>query len=358
MPTVMLKDAVSKQVVLTSNSPATVGLDNCCCCPDVTLYCDSIFASRTKCGFPEFGGFVSTPPKYYLVRTIHIVRDSDSTSPFAVCTSHWDETETDTYTVNDDDGSCTLDKVCSGGGSGTDFSGTFSFNYVLSGGNCIQSGTVVPCSTACLTPNAGGPTGATTSVETCTSHITGGGGHINADLTETTTLSSEYTTADLKTKTVAGLPDYSGIYHCSDEETGCACDVDAGYDTGQGCNCSAVMNLSDDETSYSIQRFKYKFLFDAAESAFTIYWTERFTPDDMSGPTDTAKSESQAAGDTESSEFEVTEDACPSNGTVDIVNIRWSLDGTGCGDPSLVDGSSCDPSSDDCTGSYQNCCQS
>src|SRR5437762_6123992 len=70
-------------------------------------------------------------------------------------------------------------------------------------------------------------------------------------------LSDQYTTAMLVSNTVGALPPYPGTF------------------TG---DCSAYHWLSDDESSYSIQRFRYKFTFPAATQPFVIHWVERFTP--------------------------------------------------------------------------------
>jgi len=68
-------------------------------------------------------------------------------------------------------------------------------------------------------------------------------GHYHTDI------SSEYTTADLRTNTIAALPAYSGTFGCH-----------PGYLTGQGCDFSSFANLSVDEINYTIRRFKHKFL--------------------------------------------------------------------------------------------------
>jgi len=162
----------------------------------------------------------------------------------------------------------------------------------------------------------------------------------NSDDSTSNSYSNEYTTNQLIFNTIAALPAYDDVYDDS---------------------CSASRNLSSDELSYSIQRFKYKFTFSSAVEAFTIYWTERFSPSGGGSFTDTDKSESQAINDTESNVFEVDEPN--SNGSITIVNIRWSLDATvcgvsqtPCGDPPILVSSSCDPSTTDCTSDYDNCC--
>lgn len=63
-------------------------------------------------------------------------------------------------------------------------------------------------------------------------------------------LSNEYTTAMLVSNTITALPPYPGTF------------------TG---TCSAYRNLSSDETSYNIRRFRYKFTFPAATQPFVIH---------------------------------------------------------------------------------------
>jgi 3D (Asp-Asp-Asp) domain-containing protein len=112
------------------------------------------------------------------------------------------------------------------------------------------------------------------------------------------TLSDEYTTAMLIANTIGALPPYPGSF------------------TGV---CSAYRNLSSDETSYSIQRFRYKFTFAAAAQPFVIHWVERFSPTGNESPTDTPQSEQIPIGATESRVHEVLEPA--SNGTVTIEDL-------------------------------------
>jgi len=109
-------------------------------------------------------------------------------------------------------------------------------------------------------------------------------------------LTDEYTTAMLISNTIAALPAYDGVYD------------DA---------CGASRELSSDETSYSITRFRYKFTFPAATQPFTIHWVERFTPDGGGPPTDTPQSEQIPIGASESNVHEVLEPS--SNGTVTVV---------------------------------------
>lgn len=260
------------------------------CTFDATLVCDSISASRTKCGYTECSGFESTPPKYYLHKTDNWVR-SDS-RPATSCTSSWGFTTT-TDNVVDEDGNCVDTVTCSGSGTITDNTGTFNFSWVSNGSNgCVATNAGLAfCTSACLTPDSGGCTSATVSVRTCSSHP----GPFDVDLTETITISNEYTTADLISNTEGALPDYDDDFNDS---------------------CSASYDLSDDETSLTIQDFRYKFTFDAAAHSCILRWIERFTPE-VGDVVDTPRSFSVTAGMTETTVFTVVHPS--ENGEITIV---------------------------------------
>jgi hypothetical protein len=113
------------------------------------------------------------------------------------------------------------------------------------------------------------------------------------------TLSNEYTTEMLIANTEAALPPYPGTF------------------TG---TCSAYRDLSSDETSYTIRRFRYKFTFPAGTQPFVIHWVERFSPNGGGPPSDTQQSEEISIGATESSVHEVLEPN--SNGTTTIEDVH------------------------------------
>jgi len=102
----------------------------------------------------------------------------------------------------------------------------------------------------------------------------------------------------LISNTVAALPAYPGTF------------------TG---DCSAYRNLASDETSFSIQRFKYKFTFPTATQPFVIHWVERFTPAGNGSPRDTSRCEPIPTGVTESGIHEVREP--DSNGAITIQDV-------------------------------------
>lgn len=178
---------------------------------------------------------------------------------------------------------------------------------------------------------------------------------------------NEYTTAELKTKTIAALPSYSGRYTCEDHPPGCSpsgtpC---VPFAAGQGCFCTAFANLSSTEISYTARKFKYKFRFTGsascrlrilrnhtfkptltagityntvsyaagAEDPRPVSWTVApQTPlvinfsSDPCGPTNPGGAPTNPTGTTlqfDSSVFTVDEPA--SNGTIYVTDIRWSI---------------------------------
>ncbi len=198
------------------------------CCSPVTL-------CKDQCGFAENPGFVSDPPKFYATKTVHIVRtETLGGGGQEDCASDWDETST--YTI--DPTTCIETLDCSGGGT----AGPDSFMWTLSDDNCIQvGGPQFSCGNSCLTPTSGGPISSTVSVETCTDHVTGGGGfHYDVTITVTTTLSdeiSEISTEDLIAATIAMLtcdPALCNPAYTLNEDESC-CTAHCEFQTGDPC---------------------------------------------------------------------------------------------------------------------------
>lgn len=217
-----------------SSGTLTITLDGDCAAP--TLQCDSISASKTKCGFSENTGYVSTPPKIYLSRlwgggmaqntysedtcdavdlieTYEVRFSGEVTYSRSTCeasgTNNWAEYR---------------DGVLED--SGTTQSGQMDSYVAFCSGECdptTNSTTkeFVP-DNACL--------GAFPAHKTYAPSAPGG----NA----VQVLSDEYTTANLITDTVNALPSYPGTW------------------TG---TCSSYRDLSTDELTYTVRRFKYRF---------------------------------------------------------------------------------------------------
>lgn len=280
------------------------------------LICDSISASKSKCGFSNP---CSVDGKVWLTRFGETQRDlsfveTESPTCHVYFELHDYASETDTYNPD----SCLFEAgSCTGGGSQSLTADPTLCNdiYDCSGGYALCSGSPLPCG---MVNNLTNPGFATPSSD-CGSSV-----NSSSTLCETTTtlcsayyqsgsktwvnrltFSNEYTTAMLISNTVGALPSYPGTF------------------TG---TCSAYRNLSSGETSYTIRRFRYKFTFLAATRPFIIRWVERFWPEDGGSPSDTFQSESISIGATQSSIREVLEPSSDGTVTIEYVCVDPSFD--------------------------------
>ena len=194
----------------------------CVLCSDTITLC--------KCGYPEFTGFESTPPKYYLQREFHVTRTDVTTAPFPECSCNWDFTTTNVGTV-DGDGNCSVVCTCSGATDCADIidcswvtggAGTCGDNNWAAGCHGTESGCPAGCTGYCLVADSGGPVSATESIETCSNHVFSG---LDVDFIDHITLSSEYTTAMLIANTLALLPmcpdGCTAIYALNEDQSCC-----------------------------------------------------------------------------------------------------------------------------------------
>lgn len=229
-------------------------------CTAPTLACDSISASLTKCGFDEFGT-PSSPPKVYLGKTQSGGLDDSAYNPGYTYYNQWSgsflynsdcSTNTDTRALDVAIGDgCSATKTITGTGGQIDYefspgnpNGLYVWDLDCSGTTSVQ---LYGCS---------GPTVISTTVM---EYAQTGCGTSTGGSTVTLTLNNEYTTATLISNTVAALPSYPNTF------------------TG---TCSSYRNLSSDELTYSIRRFKYKFILPTLTgcSAYAISWMEGSTP--------------------------------------------------------------------------------
>lgn len=241
-------------------------------CPALTLVCDSISASKSKCAVCQVT--ISGVTHYYLkckwactVAGQHLEEELllDAAAGCNYCNP-------DTHTSD----------------------GTHIFRHYTSGGVLDCTRTVVYCGGS-LVSLTSDPSGCNTCSPT--------GSSVES--------SSEYTTEILEATAVAALPDYSGF------------DGDHSI-SGQNTTCSATRALSTDETSYSIRRFKHKWTFPTpAPFNYTLKWKEHFVPSGGGSATDTDRSASITSGDTETAVFEVLEPA--TNGTTNITNVTCTI---------------------------------
>jgi len=186
--------------------------------PAPTLQCDSVEASDNKDGNAEFAGYESTPPKYY----------RESIGAGSITQKIWEFNPGCTGTVTE-----TIV---------TNFSGTY-------------AGTLpAPCADVACVPSA------TATVKTYTGDGACYGTFPNHQHTGTgtLTLSDEFTTAQLIAQVAAALGGYPGTW--------------AG-------DCTAYRNLTADEFTYTIRKFRYRFALPTL-TGFTTYkitWTEGAT---------------------------------------------------------------------------------
>ena len=278
---------------------------NCCGCdvktdacspcesPGIALSCDTINASKTKCGLSPYqdsevgpyggdalilgdhyleiqkndclsgnSGFVGVgsvvdPNKVYLVETqtwIYCPDPADCDCADAVCSAEGTMTKTETWTVATP---CTNEVVISGHAVVT-CSSPLCFN-----GATFDDALVLYC--------------------------------VKIDAVR----SSEYTTVMLKDNTIAALPAYPGTFMGT---------------------CSAIRSLSDDETSYSIQRFKPQFTFASSGVSRTLHYKEHLVPD-VGSPSDIARTISVSSGTTSVIGATVIEPSV--NGTITIADKHF-----------------------------------
>jgi hypothetical protein len=265
-----------------------IGISGGACACRATLSCDQISASRTKCGYGNSNllhrYFLGTQTTCNGTNSQHLSCDPlpgffgfDITiTTISPATGTQTLNENDNCTESHSSGSVnktTVTYICDGGPGNTT---NETLVLTLSGGICGGGGTI--------------------SVSGTTVTVT----HTSETLfcVETFDYSNEYTTDQLISNTNSALPSYDDV-----------------FDGG----CSASRNLSDDESSYSISRFKPKFtIVDALEFDFDIYYNEHFEPDDGE-PVDTARRVTIPEGETEIIGDEVTEP--DENGTITITDI-------------------------------------
>ncbi len=271
--------------------------DPCGSCLEVTLVCDSIAASKTKCGFAAS------------LLLGHLVRN------YACGAGDGSPTYSDPVSGNNIYRTAiSVATGCECPGSGFTATGEITIGCSFSRPDCTRTNS---CSGSISGPGTSICKSTTCSDDVATLH------HCLAQFSEfpsaccislVNTLSDEYTTEELIADTIAALPPYCGVFGCADRGS---CTI-----MGQGCSCAAVLDTNPSETIYTIQRFKYKFTFPAQATGFTINWNEHFVPESGS-PVDTPMSESIPAGNTESGVYEVLEPS--TDGTITITDVTTTV---------------------------------
>jgi hypothetical protein len=266
-------------------------------CPSASVVCDSVSASKSKCGF---AGFQSDETiTYYLQCIRHLFIPSDLTQDCAGCPVDL----TITTTVNSS--TCDSTVACSGTAktcdpvSITSPQGSIPCDPCdLSCGSVCMDGWFVNCpSLDCGEIDIDSPYTQSDTYAKC----------VSGSIYEEWTLSEEYTLAILKSNTISALPVYSGSY-------------------GETC-LGATYNLSSDGSSFTLRREKCKIQFSAAACAgMVVTWKEHFVASPSGTVTDVNKSWTASGGETEIGVYTIPDPT--SNGTTTITNI--TVDCSGC----------------------------
>ena len=244
----------------------------------------SVSASKTKCGYTEFPGYESSPPRIYQTKTLGGFNRQTGWSNSG-CTGtclgfvEW------TYS-----GACTINRATCA---------------ETVGGNAHIDEGFTDCSTvdyaddfaACS--NDFDPSWfITETISATVVNRTGNGcaGGANTTGTSTTTLSDELTNAILSADVDAALPAFSGSF----------------LTTGSS---SALYSLSSDELTITKRALQYKFplpsLTALGYATYYAQWTERFTPAGGGSPVDTVKSYTWDGSATETPVYTINPPATP-----------------------------------------------
>jgi len=231
-----------------SSGTLTITLQGDCAMP--SLQCDSISSTKTKCGFDEYSPYGSTPPKVYRTRSWSGGMAQQTFSQ-DVC----DAVDLiETYEMRFYGSVTYARSTCA-------ISGTNDW-YEYRNGVLEDSGSTTSLSMSSFVAFCSGECNPTTSAtsqqfvpdNTCAgsfpAHITYAPATPGGNATQT--LTNEYTTADLIADAQAALPSYPNTW------------------TG---TCSSFRDLSTNEDTYTVRRFKYRF----ALPNLTGYTTYNFT---------------------------------------------------------------------------------
>jgi len=264
----------------------TITLDGDCALP--TLQCDSVSASLTKCGFDEYYPYESTPPKVYRTRAwsggmAQQTFDNDDCNAVDLL---------ETYEIRFSGSVTYARSTCTTSGtndwaeyrdgtledSGTTTSSPMGNYVAFCGGECDPTTSAI--SQEFVPDN--------TCVGSFPAHKTYAPATPGGNAKET--LSNEYTTAHLIADTESALPAYPGTWSGT---------------------CSSYRDLSADEMTYTLRRFKYRFQLPTL-TGYTVYnfsWKEGAT----------SRSYTWNGSDTYSPTYTVNEPAA--DGSVEITDV-------------------------------------
>lgn len=289
-------------------------------CSVPKIVCDSIQAGKSKCGYSEFGT-PSSPPKVYL-KKVYAGEHSDTgccpahpTPPPGGATGasfgHADRT----YSF--DPLHCELGESVDHPANIYDAVHNYRYSVFCFDGSHTTPGTqgeytgaYTVVSTTFEEQTFGGPTSINCSDGTPCSSANCKSINNYASFT----LTDEYDTETLKQNVRTALPVYSEKYDC---------DVEPPFLPGQNCLCTAQSFTSNDETTYFLRRFMYKFVFpngEFAQKCQVLEWDDAFTPDNGGPVEGTHHSFVCEGGETEIGPFECFER--DTNGIATITNFE------------------------------------
>lgn len=252
------------------------------------LVCRTAEASITKCGFNEWTGYVSSPPKIYRTSTLAgtLVAEQTSTG-CTICNSK---------NVLDYSGSLTISKTTC---AGTDNRQLLTTPYII---DCVTS-SIPSVVTATDVGGTGYNNSYTSTVHTATgSGCQAGTPEYNYTGTATNTLSDEWTTAELETDVTNAIPSFSGTF--------------------DSLNCNgAYYNKTSDELTITKRKMEYKFeLYNLSNyNYYRISWNETFTPEGGGSTTVTPKSYVWNGFDTQTPVYTI--DVPANEGTTMITDV-------------------------------------
>ncbi len=261
---------------------------------EAVLACRSAEASLTKCGFEEWPGYESTPPKIYLTSTLAGTLYAENTdNNCQTC---------ETRIVYNYSGSASYQRIsCSYGDGRTVAVDNYSPDCSTLSSSSSSQATDVSLSFF-------------TDSYTSTIHSVTGTGCVDSGTAQEAyyhgsaenVLSNEYTTADLLDDVDSELPDFSG-------------------DFGTPCE-AAIYDITSDELTITKRKIQYKFtwpisLTASLYSCYKIEWAEVFTPESGSVVT-TSKSYQWNGTDTETPVYTI--DVPTYQGTTVVTSITTS----------------------------------
>ncbi len=234
-----------------------------CVCPLPTLKCDSVSATKSKCGFYEWPGHASTPLKIYKTKTQSgSLTNSPSTSG-STKTTTWagsiayttpDCTTSDDRSVHVDDDfygpPCNVTLTASDCGSCANADdpsgGSYNGNFVNEIVGCTGNPTIFY-----------GPGDSFVGFSSTTLAVIADQTNFSGSVQ--VLLSDEYTSLQLRTDTIAALPAYPGTFVGT---------------------CSSLFDQTSDEFTFTVRRFKYKFVLPSMTgiTCYTLTWLEGTTP--------------------------------------------------------------------------------